>query len=118
MASKSRQLNTDDADDEQVREKEREKVLQDAGLLHTLATRPERILSPGKSLRAGLLSGTKEREFDLSSIEGRVEVKVYNAMHKAFWDRVRASRYRKLGRESVLLTTLDAITRCSRRRRP
>ena len=57
--------------------------IQDAALLHTLATHPERALPAGKTLRVGLLKPAVEA--DASSLEARVT----DAMHKAFWDQVR-----------------------------
>ena len=69
--------------------------LQDVALLHTLATHPERVLAPGKTLRSALLGRKEQRKSDTGGpeFEKRVEAKVYKTMHKAFWDQVRGEYF-------------------------
>lgn len=64
--------------------------------LHLLATEPEKVVPPGKSLSSMLLhillSSSNKRQDDVQPLLERVK----EAAHKAFWDEVRSLFHRRV----------------------
>ena len=62
-------------------------MMKDAATLHALATHPERILKPGKSLRSALIT---QNGAIIETLDGkRLETKALYMLQKAYWDKVR-----------------------------